>query len=168
MVLSSEDRRNRAIAEVHAHRPEGQQVVTTIEFDHPGMDEPARVVADNDDLEAALESGEIVTFKAVAFRHAGPAQGDSRWPEIELTIDGAAGILEPHLEAALGLDAPIMVTVRDYLRQSALDGPGRVIAGLELDNTKSGDLSVTGTAGFYGLDRKFGTTYDPSTYPGLR
>ncbi len=167
MALSPEERRRLALEEVHAHRPVGQQEVLTIQLDHPDFDVPARVCADNDDLYARLETGEMTTFLATAFTAIGPSTGGGRWPEIEVVIDNAASVLEPHLEAALKSDAPVAVTLRVYLREMALEGPGSVVAGLELDRTRSGDLSVTGTAGFYGLDKKFGTTYDPSVYPGL-
>lgn len=163
-----DQRRVRALAELHQHRPSGLQSVVTLEFAHPAFTAPARVVADNADLDAILETGEQVTFIAVAFRAIGPASGDGRWPEIEITVDNAAQVLEPHLEAALGQDAPIEVTAREYIRQFALEGPGRVISGLQLDRTVAGDFEVRGTAGFYGLDKRFGTTYDPSRYPYLR
>jgi hypothetical protein len=167
MALTPESRRQRALEEVRAHRPAGLQEVTTLEFGHPAFDAPARVVADNADLLARLETGEVVTFLAVAFTHAGPSLGDGRWPQIELGIDNAASILEPHLEAALATAAPVTLTVRVYVRQFALEGPGRIIRGLELDRTRASDLRISAVAGFFGLDRKFGTTYDPSRYPGL-
>lgn len=167
MALTPFERRRRALEEVRASRPTGLSVVTTLELTHPAFDEPARVVNDNADLEATIETGETVTFRAVAFGHVGPAQTDGRWPEIQLSIDGAARLLEPYLDAALGSDVPIRLTFREYVRQRATEGPGRVIDGLELDQTRSGEMVVTGNAGFYGLDRKFGITYDPSVYPGL-
>lgn len=161
-------KRARALAELHQHHPSGLQCVLTLEFSHPAFDVPARVVADNADLDALLETGEAVTFQAVAFTAIGPGSGEGRWPEIEIAIDNAARLLEPHLEAALGQDTPISITFREYIRQLAHDGPGRVISGFELDRTVAGDFRVTGTAGFHGLDKRFGTIYDPARYPSLR
>jgi hypothetical protein len=167
MALTPEHRREQALREVHQHRPDGLHAVVTIEATHSRFDQPLRIVADNEDLTAALETGEIVEFQAVAFRSIGPAQGESRWPEVELTIDGASDIIEPYLDQATAIDEPVIVTVREYVRHYALQGPGRVIEGLELDKSTAGDLQVTGTAGFYGLDKKFGRIYDPSKFPGL-
>lgn len=167
MAISPQSRRLQALQEVHNHRPEGHHAVMTIEANHSAFDEPLRIVADNEDLTALLETGEEVVFQAVAFRHIGPAQSEGRWPEIELTMDGAADIIEPYLDQATEIDEPVVVTVREYVRAYAMEGPGRVIEGLELDKSTSGDLQVTGTAGFYGLDKRFGTVYDPIKYPGI-
>lgn len=167
-VMSDEERRELALAEVRAARPVGQQSVLTIELSHPSLDEPAYIIQDNADLDARLETGEAVTFRAVSFQLTPPAQSGSRWPEIDLRVDGASGILEPQLDAALAQDEPIMVTFREFVRDDALDGPARVISGLELEKTTAGDLEISGTAGFYGLDRRFGKIYDPAEYPGVR
>ncbi len=167
MAMSAAERRAHALREVHHARPTGLQAVVTLELSHPAMDEPARVVADNMDLEAALETGETVTFKAMAFQSIGPAQSESRWPEIALSLDGVADIIEPYLDQSLLTDHPVTVTFREYLRERAHEGPGQIISGLELDNSTSNDFTVTGTAGYYGLDRKFGRYYDPSVYPGV-
>lgn len=169
MAMTPQERRALALQEVHHKRPTGLQAVTTLEISHPGMiDGPARVVADRADLTALLETGETVLFKAVAFRSIGPAQSDSRWPEVDVSIDGASGIIEPLLEQALTSDTPISVTFREYIRERALEGPGRIFTGLELDRTKAGDLTISGVARFAGMDSKFGKTYDPSIYTGLR
>lgn len=96
------------------------------------------------------------------------AQSETRWPQIDLRIDGAAALIEEKLEQALAVDAPIEVTFREYVRDDAMEGPARVISGLELDKTDTDDLSVRGTAGFAGLDARFGLTYDPAEYPGVR
>ena len=82
--------------------------------------------------------------------------------------DAGNSVIEPWLDKALVTDAPITVTFREYVRERAMDGPGRVIAGMELDRTRAGDLTISGTAGFYGLDQKFGMTYDPTEFPGVR
>lgn len=167
MALAPEDRRRRALAELHARRPTGQQAVATLEFDHPSLDAPVRVVADRGPLTARLEDDTTATFAALAFQVAPPAQLENRWPEIELRLDGAATLVEPHLEATLAGDEPVSVTFREYVRALADDGPGRVIAGLQLDRTEAGDMQITGVAGFYGLDRPFGRTFDPDDYPAL-
>lgn len=168
MALTAEQRREQALAEVQQHRPAGEQAVLTLEFNHPSFDEPARVVNDNDDLDAVTEAGEHVTFVAAIFSAVGPAAGEGRWPEIEITVDMIASALEPILDQSLDEAEPVTIIAREYVRSLASDGPARVIAGLELDTTTTSDLSITGTAGFYGLDRRFGYTYDTTDYPGLR
>lgn len=167
MPLTAEARRQRALDEVEAHRPTGRQAVATLEIAHPSLAQPVRVVADNADLVARLEDDQVVTFTALAFQAAPPAQLESRWPEIELRLDAAANLIEPHLEATLASDAPVTLVFREFVREIADEGPSRVIAGLELDRSQAGDLVITGVAGFYGLDRKFGTTYEPDRYPGI-
>lgn len=173
MTLTAAARRRLALQEVHAAGPQGLQAVMTLELHHPSLTETVRVVADHSDLEARLEDdaprdpGAIVTFTALAFQAAPPERADGRWPEIALRLDGAAALMEPHLEAALLSDAPITLIWREYIRQTAEDGPGRVIRGFELDTTASGDAAVTASAGVYGLDGRFGLTYDAGEYPGL-
>ncbi|MBO6789511.1 MAG: DUF1833 family protein [Dinoroseobacter sp.] len=167
MSLTPQSRLERAQDEIRQHRPVGLMEVVTLTFEHVSFDTPAYVVADNADLEAVLEDGTLVTFQAVAFTHAGPTQGEGRWPQIDLSIDNAATILEPYLELALSHDSPVQLTAREYIRERAFEGPSRIIRKLELDKTEANDLTVTATAGFFGLDRKFGTTYDPSKYPGI-
>lgn len=171
--MTDEERRDAALAEVHASRPAGLQAVVTLELRHPSLTEPVRVVADNEPLEARLEAGaavdagQIVTFADLAFQAAPPERADGRWPEIAIRLDGAAAIIEPHLEAAMLSDAPIEAVWREYVRQEALDGPGRVISGFDLDRTDANDLSVTGAAGVFGFDRRFGKTFSLEEYPGL-
>ena len=168
MALTNEERRALALAEVRHARPAGQIALATIELSHPALAEPARVVCDNHALTARLETGDVVEFTAVAFTAVPPAQSETRWPQIDLRIDGAAALIEEKLEQALAVDAPIEVTFREYVRDDAMEGPARVISGLELDKTDTDDLSVRGTAGFAGLDARFGLTYDPAEYPGVR
>jgi len=139
----------------------------TLQLDHPGLPEPVRVVADDRDLDARTEDDALVTFTALAFRAAPPPRIENRWPEIQLRLDAAAGSVEPWLVATLGSDAPVAVIFREYVREIATEGPSRVIGGLELDRTETGDLVVTGVAGFYGLDRQFGKVFDPNDYPGI-
>lgn len=167
MALSGEERRRLALAEVHNHRPGGEVVLMTLQFEHPEFDEPALVVNDNADLDARLETGELVTFRHTTFRKIGPAQGDGRWPEIELSVNVIGSDLEEMLDRSLGSRAPVRITFRDYVRSIALEGPAQVLRGLELDVTTTGDFTVTGRAGFFGLNRRFGYVYDPALYPGL-
>lgn len=167
MALTAEERRALALAEVYQHRPGGEQVLLTLEFNHPSFDVPARVVADNTPLEARLETGEVVQFEDVTFSAVGPGVGDGRWPEIELALNVVGGDLEALLERSLRTPEPVSMIAREYVRSLAFEGPSRVIFDLELDRTRTTDLSITGTAGFFGLDRTFGYTYDPTRYPGL-
>lgn len=173
MTLTPSERRERALREVEARRPAGLQSVTTLELRHPSLPEPVRLVADNAPLDARLEAdapveaGQVVTFLDLAFQAAPPEQAEGRFPEIELRLDGAAHLIEPHLEAVLEDDTPIELIWREYIREDALEGPGRVYRGFELDSTRASDLTVSGRAGVYGLDRRFGKTYDLEEYPGL-
>lgn len=169
MAMTAETRRRLALAEVQQHRPAGEQAVIALEFRHPSFPaaEIPRVVHDNAELEARLETGETVLFLAAAFTAIGPAAGENRWPKIDMSIDGVSAKLEPWLDLALGSTAPIEVVLREYVRSWAMDGPSRVIRGLELDRTTVGDLRVSGTAGYFGFEKRYGKTYDPARYPGL-
>lgn len=169
MALSAAERRRLALAEVQQHRPAGERAVITLEFRHPAFpeNEVPRVVNDNEDLDARLETGEVTLFLAGAFGATGPAAGEGYWPKIELAVDGVSTKLEPYLELALSAQEPVEVILREYLRSQAMDGPARVVSGLELDRSTTGDLRITGTAGYFGFDRRFGRIYDPRLYPGL-
>jgi hypothetical protein len=169
MALTASDRRRLALAEVHQHRPVGEVPVIALEFRHPSFaaSDVPRVVNDNEDLDAILETGERVLFLAGAFSAVGPAAGEGHWPKIELAVDGVSSKLEPYLEQALGAPDPIEVILREYLRSLALDGPSRVVSGLELDRSTTGDLRITGTAGYFGFNKRYGRIYDPRLYPGL-
>lgn len=162
--MTPEEKREAALREVQNLRPVGRQAVIALEISHSAWAEPARIVADNADLPARLEDGTQVTFTAVAFQAAPPAQGENRWPEVDLRVDGASRLLEPLLEQALAGETPINVTFYEYVRDEALEGPARVISGLELETSSATDLTISGIAGFFGLDKIFGLTYDPQTY----
>ncbi|WP_425092012.1 DUF1833 family protein [Tropicimonas sp. S265A] len=167
MALSSEERRELALAEAYQHRPSGTQVVLTLQFDHPSFDVPARVVNDTAPLDAMLETGEQAHFIAALFSAALPANGDGRWPEIDLWVDVIGSELEAALDQSLGATEPVVVTAREYIREIADMGPSFVLPALELDSSSTSDLIVRGRAGYFGLDRRFGYTYDPSDYPGI-
>lgn len=166
MSLTKAERLELALAEARARRPAGALSLAALELSHPALPEPARLVADRQDLEAVLEDGTPATFKALAFEITPPAHG-SRWPEIALSIDGAAHVVERWLEAAMAEEAPILLTFREYVRELAMEGPSRVIGGFEIAVTEAGDLRVTGTAALTGFDRRFGKTYDSEGYPNL-
>lgn len=169
MAVTREERRRLAMAEARQHHPTGEQVVITLEIRHPSfpVDEIPRVVRDNADLVALTETGERVRFIAAAFEITGPAQGESRWPRIDLAVEGVTSQLEKHLDGAIDDTNPIEIIFREYVRSQALDGPSNVLKGLELDRTTAGDLMVRGTAGFFGFDRRYGKTYDPRRFPSV-
>lgn len=167
MSLNPAARRALALAEALHGRPAGLQPLATLELTHPDLPEPARVVCDEEDLEARLETGEVATFLALSFEIAPPASGASVWPELDIALDGASTVVEPWLEEALQSDAPIRVVFREFLREEAMEGPARIVSGFEISLSEAGDLRVTARATLSGFDRAFGKTYNSEEHPGL-
>jgi hypothetical protein len=116
-----------AISSAYASAPETEVLLDTLEFRHAsfvaaGLPYAARVVNDHTNLlaylepDAPIDPGAEVTFYATRFLLARPSETDSgSTPEIEITVDNAARVLVPYLDAAKESRDPIQVTWRPYL-----------------------------------------------------
>lgn len=132
------DRLSQAIKEAYASAPEGVITYQTLEIRNPQFVDEAqnpiavRVVQDRQDLVATLENdattaplntGETVTFTAVAFDLQPPKEEKTGGvPSMGLVIDNVSRELLDHLEAAVGSDDLTIVTYRLYL-STDLSGP---------------------------------------------
>lgn len=172
---------SQAIAAAYASAPETEVLLDTLEFRHAsftslGTPFAARVVNDHTLLSAYLEAdaplnpGELVVFLPTRFSLTRPAETESgSVPEIEITVDNAARVLMPYLDAAKESRDPIEVTWRPYL-PSDLTAP-HMLPPLTLAlRSVSVDMSrVTARAGFGNMtNRRFpALEYTSVTHPGL-
>lgn len=170
-----------AIAAAYASAPEAEVLLDTLEFRHAsfvtaGLSYAVRVVNDHTELLAYLEDdaplnpGEEVTFLPVQFGLTRPSETDSgSTPEIEITVDNAARVLVPYLDAAKESRDPIQITWRPYL-PSDLTGP-HMNPPLTLSlRSVSLDMSrVVARAGFGNMsNRRFpALEYLSTKHPGL-
>src|SRR5262245_35364830 len=93
-------------------------VVVRCVLDHGGLLEDGNppiyghvLTLEND---APVDAGQSVTFVACMFDMALPEQKDTP-PSIEITVDNVTQVISPYLDDAVGQDAAIEVTYREYL-----------------------------------------------------
>jgi hypothetical protein len=100
----------------------------TLEFRHPLLPTPIRVVHDHNDLVATLEStapanaGQEVTFIRYAFDVRKPEVSPNGVPTVDVTIDNVSRQIVAAIEYVMGSSEPIRATFREYLA-SDLSGP---------------------------------------------
>lgn len=116
-----------AMAEAYVSAPHEEIIFHTIEIRHPsfldddGNPTAIRLVQENEDLVAALESdaplnpGQWVTFTACPFDFKLPKVEEGSAPGIELTIGNVTRFITPYLEGSVSQLNPIEATYRPYL-----------------------------------------------------
>ncbi len=111
-----------AIEEAYATAPAGEVILHTLEFRHPSFLVPLRVVHDQTDLVATLESdapedaGDAVTFTAFAFDFIPPdVDSSGAIPEITIAIDNVSRDIIAYMDQAANSNDLIEVTYRPYL-----------------------------------------------------
>lgn len=170
-----------AIAAAYASAPEAEVLLDTLEFRHAtfldaGLPYAVRVVNDHSDLLAYLEDdaplnpGEEVTFRACRFALARPSETESgQTPEIEITVDNAARVLVPYLDAAKESRDPIQVTWRPYLPSDLTAPHMSPPLTLSLRSVSLNMSQVIARAGFGNMaNRRFpALEYLATKHPGL-
>jgi hypothetical protein len=171
--------------------PSGDAILHTIELRHPSfMDEAnnptaVRCVMDHGSLlqigdpdiyghmltleaDAPVNAGQSVAFVACMFDMSLPSQHDNP-PSIELALDNVTQIISERLDAAVGTQAAIEVTYREYLH-SDHSKPQYVLGGGVLQSVVSTLNRVRGTIIFTDfVNRNFpALVYTPDEYVGLR
>ena len=111
-----------AIREAYASAPSDQIILHTISLSHVDWEEPLYLVRDYQDLTAALETDELVTFKAAAFDFIHPVLTTSSVPEVTVSIDNVSGEIFPLLDAVSASKDKITLVYRPYL-SNELSGP---------------------------------------------
>lgn len=170
-----------ALAAAYASAPEADVLLDTLEFRHAsfvtaGLPYAVRVVNDHTELLAYLEDdaplnpGEEVTFTPTRFTLTRPSETDSgSTPELEITVDNAARILVPYLDAVKESRDPIMITWRPYLA-SDLTAPHMLpVLTLSLTSVNLDMSQVVARAGFGNMvNRRFpALEYLSTKHPGL-
>lgn len=159
-----------AIKEAYASAPTDVVLLHTITLDHPAFTAPIRVVRDQQDLVATLETGGApVTFTAFAFELDLPEVADTGVPEVVLQIDNVSREIIAAIELAQSAPAKISLSYRAYL-SSDLSGPQNVppltltITAIEADMFK-----VTARATLVDfVNRRFpNEDYTDVRFPGL-
>lgn len=170
-----------ALAAAYASAPESEILLDTLEFQHAsfvtaGLPYAVRVVNDHTELLAFLESdaplnaGEEVSFMPTRFTVTRPSETDSgSTPELEITVDNAARVLVPYLDAVKESRDPIMVTWRPYLASDLTAPHMTPVLTLSLTSVSLDMSQVVARAGFGNMvNRRFpALEYLSTKHPGL-
>lgn len=172
---------SQALREAYASAPSDVVILHTLELRHPsfldddGQSIAIRVVRDNQDLTARLESGapmnagEMVTFIAMGFDLELPPIDTAPVPEISITLDNASREIVKHLDSASDSQSKIEVTYRPYLSDD-LEGPQMEPPFTLVLTEVSADTSrVTGRARMLDVGNKAfpAETYNSVRFSGL-
>ncbi|MBF0260459.1 MAG: DUF1833 family protein [Magnetococcales bacterium] len=148
----------------------------TLEFRHPAISPPVRVVEGWVGINARLEedapedASDMVEWIAFPFELTPPEISPSGAPRMVIEISNVSRTLMAYLELALESITPIKVTYRMYLDGNLDVGPENNPP-MELDITglQINPLRIRAECGFMDLgQKKFpGLTYSTQTFPGL-
>jgi len=167
---------SRPIDTIFASNPKDKILYLTIELSNPAFSPVAhRLVQGWNDLTAGLEddaaynAGEMVTFKAAAFKVSLPEKGVKGRQDMSVTIYGASFEINEQLELqAKSNREPVKITIREY-ESGDLSKPASDPITMTVINPKSIDESVTFSATFADVVNKAfpSIVYKLSTHPGL-
>lgn len=171
-----------AIKEAYASAPSDTIVLHTLEIRHRTFTEPVRVVRwpcegqepvefrCRLEADADLNPGETVLFLGCPFEIKLPEKSQDSPGEFEVSIAGAADVIEPYLENACLGGGEITAVYRSFIKGEEEQGPTEVWPDIYL-HAPSID-SATGTVTMKGsildwLNRKFGRLISAGAYPAL-
>lgn len=171
-----------ALNEAYASATVDIIVLHTVEIYHRTFDEPLRIVrwpVEGPELTkfyckledtAQFNAGQIVEFLGCPFEIKLPEKSQDTPGEFELSIAGAAEVIEPYLEnAALG-GGEITAVYRSYIKGEEENGPATVWPDIYLHSpsvdSSSGTVSMKGGILDW-LNRKFGRLISVGNYPAL-
>lgn len=165
-----------ALKEAMAVAPIDRAILETLEFLHPDLAAPIRLVANTEDITACLEEdapadgGEYVEFTAVRIGLQRPAEDENAArPTAQFWVDGVSSQVAQHLTPLVHSLEPVQVNIRCYAADD-LSGPASVPAmQLELVSITVEETRVTCSAAFGDqANRRFpGKSFLPGEYPGL-
>jgi len=167
--------------EAEATAPPGVVVYCTLELQHPGIVDisntviPIRCVTDvTDDMDFGIEAGALYNgggtgaFQAIPFFADRPVFAEGQTPACNVTIDGVAREITPHLEAAISIKADLVAIYREY-RSDDLTEPCYGPVEFVMRKVTVTGATVTGQAQLDDLaNRKFPyKVYSINEFPGL-
>lgn len=173
---------DQAMKEAYASSPVDEVALNTLELRHPNFKDDqgntvaVRVVEGYEDatlgleVDAPLDGGKMVLFKACRFTLTLPRMEENSIPDLRITISNVSREITKYLEQASQVLEPIAVTFRPYLA-SAPDAPQMdPPLHMTLKKVQVDIFQVTGTASLEDVHnwafpfRK----YMPDEWPGLK
>lgn len=166
--MSYDDLMSEAYREACACAPTDVIDLLTIEIQHASLPTPLRFVDDHQDLNAKIETGELVTFTRFAFEAVEPEINVAGQPELSLTIDGASAEISHMFDELAGDTNAMSVVLRAY-RSDDLERPGRRLLPGEIRHVSINTTRVTLRIGFGDISNMPfpKETFTPKRFPGL-
>ena len=133
--------------EAYANADDTRIMLYTLELMHPSFTQPLRIVADNDPLTAAIETGDTVKFTPFFFSIKRPPISEEPDPSLQITVDNVSGFMTPYLDIASRSGDSIHVMFRPFLVDEGDDSITRLSSiKLAIRNASASMTSVTLTA----------------------
>lgn len=168
-----------AIAEAYASCKVDSIILDTLEFIHPTLEFPGRIVrwpVTSNDMQvfslkledtAPTNPGEFVDFIAVPFEVTIPSQEENAPGEFTIKIDNIGNVITKALQSAVRQREPIKIIFRQYLKDRP-ESPNMVYTDFSIAKATVTMNSVEATASMVDwLLRPYGRIYTPSEFPGL-
>jgi hypothetical protein len=135
-----------AIQEAYADPEIDDDILDTLELDHPSFETPIRIIANAEsDMDLPLEEGRgIVLFQACGVKVTLQGYDDDGPTSGQLLIENVSKKLVPYLKAAVQAGSAMTVTYRGYTT-SDLSTPGEVRGGMLLSRVSLSPTTATGT-----------------------
>jgi hypothetical protein len=127
----------------------GDLIINTIEVACDVWPEPMLFNSSYDDEVCTTEDGRVLTFVALAYEQALPAEDNSAFQSLVVAMDNTNGIPQARIEEARAAGARITLTNRIYLA-SDTSYPARRFRMTVLER-KYGEGVASATCGFYDL-----------------
>ena len=166
-----------AIKQAYARAGSTTVHMIALEMRHESWPSPLRMINHRSDITLKLENdapanpGQQVLFVATAMRVQEPQIGTDPAGEMEIQIDGVAGVLHSFIDAANGLSTPIDATIRAVALDSSNDSVIDVFTPYDLQ-VKNVGINLTDVMVTFGrispVNLPFpNAKYGPDTYPQL-
>ena len=133
--------------EAYANADDTRIMLYTLELMHPSFTQPLRIVADNDPLTTAIETGDTVEFTPFFFSIKRPPISEEPDPSLQITVDNVSGFMTPYLDIASRSGDSIHVMFRPFLIDEGDDSITRLSSiKLAIRNASANMNNVTLTA----------------------
>ena len=118
-----------ALKEARTYAPTDVISYDTLDFIHPDLPSPLRLVSGLENISAKLEStapknaGQVVSFRGVPFTFKAPSQGVGPTPEAVLEISNAGSEISSVFDSIMHSFFPVKIIYRTYTNKTLLSGP---------------------------------------------